>query len=465
MKKQIIVGMLVLFIVTIGISIYLSTRKAKPLSVIEQLPTSKQHKHIAPDGAIVEHRHTYKAPEPSTDTSQPKVIPEAKHPIQRAWDALDLAAIKRKYQLYTIAEMREMWDGKYRQHCGPFGNFPPGESPVEKADSVYPRDEWLKRLLDLGRPFVTFSDYRNALGSRIGFNQQREWWAGPEFVYSRDVKINALHLPADTTWEEYMDMSLKFGIVGRVNFLRAKEADPSIQGGTTSLEGVFLPFKDNTVHVHISPKTGFSSFIGAKLTQAEKDNLTNYGIAPKGVTVIYIDKNEKPLPPGTPPPTFHEQRMKKLGKAQTFLQQQIQEHEALLDIDALFNPPEKGKQTAPAPHDHVTEQEHDHTHGTPQSPDMLPSQQRQHPDAKQPPPLRELPPELRTPDAINRWFTALEALHDGQLPKDLQALRKVITELEKIRQEGEAKMKPPPRPERPAPPSPPNAPSEGGSPD
>lgn len=464
MKKQIVVGTLVLFILATGISIYLSTRKAKPLSVLELLPASKQHKHIAPDGTIVEHRHTYKAPEPSADTPQPKRVSEAKHPIQRAWEALDLAAIKRKYQPYTIAEMREMWDGKYLQHCGPFGNFPPGESPVEKADNVYPRDEWLERALNLGRPFVTFSDYRNALGSRIGFNRQREWWAGPEFVYSRDVKINTLHLLPDTTWEEYIDMSLKFGIVHRVNFLRAKEADPSIQGGTTSLEGVFLPFKDNTVHVHISPKTGFSSFIGAKLTQAEKDDLTNYGIAPKGVTVIYVDENEKPLPPGTPPPTFHEKRMKALGEAQTILQQQIQEHEALLDIDALLNPPEKGKQIAPAPHDHATEHEHDHTHETLQPPDTLTPQQRQHLDAKQPPPLQQLPPELRTLDAVNQWFTSLEALHDGQLPKDLQALRKVITELEKIRQEGEAKLKPPPRPERPAP-SPPNAPSEGGSPD
>ena len=310
MKKQIVLVTIGLFTVAIGISIYLSTREAKPLSVIEQLPTSKPHEHIAPDGTVLEYLHTYKRPESPTGTTQHKVVPEAKHPIQRAWERLDLAAIKRKYQPYSIVEMREMWDGKYRQHCGPFGNFPPGESSVEKADSVYPRNEWLKRALELGHPFVTFSDYRNVLGSRAGFNRQRERWAGSEFVYSRDVKFNALHLPSDTTWEEYIDASLKFAIVGRINFLRAEEVDPTIQGGTTSLEGVFLPFKENTVHVHISPETGFSSFIGAKLTQSEKDYLTNYGIAPKGVTVIYVDENEKPLPSGTPLPTFHEQRMK-----------------------------------------------------------------------------------------------------------------------------------------------------------
>ena len=457
MKKQVVVGTIGLFIVAIGISIYLSTRKAKLLSVIEQLPTAKLHEHIASDGTIVEHRHTFEEPELSE--SVVKLIPtsEATHPIQRAWEALDLAAIKRKYQPYTIAEMREIWDGKYRQHCGPFGNFPPGESPVEKADSIYPRDEWLKRSLDLGRPFVTFSDYRNTLGSREGFIRQREKWeAEGEFVpYSRNERITALQLPPDTTWEEYIDVSLKFTIVGRVNILRAKEADPSIQGGTTSLEGTFLPFKENTVHVHISPETGLSKFIGANLTQAEKNDLTKYGIAPKGVTVIYVDENEKPLPPDTSPPTFYEQRMKALEEAQTFLQQQIEEHEALLDIDALLNPPEEKKQVVTVPHEHTLD--HNHTHETPQVPEALPSQQRQHPDTKQPPPQRRMPPELRTPDMVNQWFKELELLHGGKLPKDLQELRKIITELEKIRKEGEAMMKPSQRPERPTPPLPPDA--------
>ena len=455
MKKRIVLVTIGVIVAAILASVYLSTRKTDFLSVIEHLPRAKSHEHIAPDSTVIEHRHTYELPEVSIGPVKPKPVSETDHPIQRAWKAFDLAAIKRKYQPYTIAEMREMWDDNYHQHCGPFGNFPPGESPVEKADNVYPRDEWLERALDLGHPFVTFSDYRNILGSRIGFNRQRERWAGPEFIYSRDVEVNALHLSPDTTWEEYIDMSLKFGIVGRINFLRAKEADSSIRGGTTSLDGVFLPFKENTTHVHISPETGFSSFIGAKLTQAEKDDLTNYGIAPKGVTVIYIDENEKHLPPGTSPPTFHERRMKKLEQAQTFLQQQIEEHEALLDIDdALLNPPEEGKQTAPVPHQH--------THETPQIPEALPSQQRQHPDAKQLPPRRKLPPELRTPDAVNRWFTELEALHGGQLPKDLQALREVIIELQKARQEGETKLKPP---QRPAPPSPPDAvPPEESSP-
>ena len=71
----------------------------------------------------------------------------------------------------------------------------------------------------------------------------------------------------------------------------------------------------------------------------------------------------------------------------------------------------------------------------------------------------EVPPDLHTQDDINRWFTALEALHGGQLPKDLQTLQEVMTELEKVRQDAEKNIKPP-RPEPTASPSPP----EGSSP-
>ena len=146
---------------------------------------------------------------------------------------------------------------------------------------------------------------------------------------------------------------------------------------------------------------------------------------------------------------------------QTFILQQI-EHGTLLDLDTLLNPSNEGKQSTSAPHEHVMDHEHDHTHETPLDSETLPSQQLPQPNAKHFSTQLEIPPALHTPEAINRWFTALDALHSGQLPKDLQALQKVITELEKIRQEGEANLKPP---QPPVPSLPPKAvPPEGSSP-
>ncbi len=395
----------------------------------------------------------------------------AKHPIQRAWERLNLAAIKKKYQPYTLAEMKEMW---HKRHLDRFG---PNLEEVEAAEEVYPLDKWLENLMDLGHPFMHIGHYNLALDNRLGMMgpTREEWYSGiPEYnpitgkLWNRSTKaglLQELKLPPDTTWEEYVQMSNKFSVVRLMNVLRAQEIDPDVEGGVTGLDGSFLPFSQNLINVHIDPETGRTKFIGPDLTAAEKDALVNYGVAPEGMSVVYIDANDKPLPVGKVPPRFYERNMKELAKAQTLLQKQIEEHELLLELDVLLDPPESRKQSVAVPHEHVHEQGSSRTHEHPKAAETVPLPQRSPPDAKRLPPGLEIPPDLRTPDAVQQWWTQLEALHGGQLPKDLQALRAVITELEKIKQEGEAKVKPPPRPERPAPPSPPNATPEGGSPD
>ena len=430
---------------TIGVSVYLSTLKEATLSVTEQFPESKPHEHMSLEGNVVEHLHVYEPPSSSEVNTVTTTSTSQK--FQHPWNRLNLAAIRRDYQKYTVAEMRAMWDAPYLNMYG-------GKTQAfAEADRAYPRDIWLARLLDLGHPFVKFSDYKSVLILRQHLIWDRESW---EQGYAKS-SIAARGLPPDTPWEPYEDSLIKSRIVSMINQQRALEKDSDFQGGVTFLDGAFIPFRPNTMHVHVSHDTGITKFTGVRLTQAQKNDLTNYGIAPKGITVVYVDEDNKPLPPGTPP-RFYERRMKHLEKAQTYLQQQIEDHEALLELDALLNPPEEGKQTVLMPHDHA--HDHDHTHETPQTPEPVRSQQRQLPDAKQPLPQRKMPPELHTPDAVNRWFTELEALHGGQLPKDLKELRKIIDELEKIRREGEAKLKPPQRPEHPAPDT---APPEGGS--
>ena len=465
MKKRMILITITLLVIAIVFCVYISHRTITPLSLREQFPVPNPHEHTAPDGTVVKHIHSYKNTDtnPNTDTVKPAQGSDIPHPIQRAWERLDLTTIRKKYQPYTLAEMKEMWYKRYLD----FGIRPEN---LTEAEKYYPLDEWLEDLMDLGHPFVGFGHYQLALDRRFGMMgpTRKSWDTGVPHIYESGMvdsgsKIGLLHelqLPPDTTWKEYIDIHNKFSVVRLMNVLRAQEADPDVEGGLTNLDGSFLPFSPNVVHVHVSPETGRVKFIGARLTAAEEDALVNYGASPKGMSVVYVDAKNHPLPPDKVPPRFYERRMKSLEEAQNLLQQQIKDHEALLELDVLPTPSEKGKQTAPTSHDHTHDL--DHTHEMPESPETVPPQQRLQPDAKRIPPQLKIPPELRKLDAVNQWFTELEALHGGQLPKDLKELRKIIDELEKIKREGEAKLKPS---QRPAPPSPPDAvPPEESSP-
>ena len=461
MKKQMILITIILLITAIAISVYIAHRPSPLLSVQEHLPDPKPHEHTAPDGSTVQHIHTYDFVAPDTDiekTVQPGQASDTKHPIQRAWERLDLAAIKQKYQPYTVAEMKEMWNQSFLDFRHP------KTEELEAAEVMYPLNQWLEDLMNLGHPFAGFGHYQLALSRRLGITgPSRESWDTGIPKYDEDDgtvvggfsskagKLQALKLPSDTTWDEYVQMTNKFSVVRLINVERAMELDPDVEGGVTNLDGSFLPFSQNLVNVHIDPKTGRTKFIGPSLTAAEKDALVNFGVAPKGMSVVYIDANDKPIPVGKVPPRFFERNMKALETAQTLLQQQIEEHEFLLEMDTLLNPSAAKKQGTAVPHEHVHEQDPSHTHERAKDTAAATPQQRPNIDMKRLPPGIEIPPDIRTQEEIQRWFTALEALHGGELPKDLQTLQEVITELEKIRQDAEKHRKPPPRPELPTP--------------
>ena len=445
MKKRMILTTLVLLVIVIGISVYLNNRRKEPQSIADQLPTSQPHEHIAPDGTIVKHQHTYPVPEQSEGPVVPGQVVEAKHPIQRAWERLDLDAIQRKYQPYTVAEMQKIWSESYRTNFGP--NYP------HELDEAYPQEEWLQRNLELGQHFVDSGDYNTTLHRRIYMIDHKFEWEVSNEAEKEQMRSYLDLPPAVDTWEEYEDAFLKTLITSYYTFQVATAADPDIEGGTVGTDGTFVPFKKNTVYVHVNPEKGLSKFTGTLLTAEEEDALIMYGVAPEGITVIYTDERGNPLLSNVEPPRFYERHMKELKQAQVYLQQQIEDHELLLELDALLNPTEEKKQSAPGAREHVHKQDPDLTRETPQDPDTVPPQQpQQHPNARRIPPQRKIPPELQTPDAIHQWFTELEALHGGQLPRDLKTLQEVITELEKVRREGEAKLKPPQRPESPAPP-------------
>lgn len=458
---------LTLLVLVIALSVYVAHRQPPLLSVADQIPVPKPHEHTTTDGSTVQHIHTYDFTKPDTPTDKVKQAQEigTKHPIQRAWERLDLAAIKKKYQPYTLAEMKEKWHQKYIE----YGVFSSEEEAA--AEEYYPLDEWLEDLIGLGHPFIKAGHYRLASDRRLGLmgRSRENWDTGiPEYssitgevmgFKSKAALLTRLKLPSDTTWNEYIEMHNKFSVVRLMNVLRAQEIDPDVDGGVTDLDGSFLPFSPNLVNVHVDPETGRTKFIGPSLTSTEKTDLVNFGVAPEGMSVVYIDANNKPIPVGKVPPRFYERNMAELEKAQVNIQQQLKDHEFLLDLDTLLNTPEAKQQGVAISHERPQDPEHVQTQGAQRSSETASSPQRPHPSENQPTPDLEITPELRTPDAIYDWFARLEALHGGKLPKDLQALQRVITELEKIKEAGEKNMEPP-RPERPSPP-PVTAPPEG----
>ena len=112
------------------------------------------------------------------------------------WDQLNLAAIKRDYQPYTVAGMREMWNEKL---IAKYGGAERLQQAIGQVDDVYPRDTYLARMLELGRPFVDFSDYEDALtDQRIWLFSTRMYWNSMSTA-EKAAYLERQGLPPDAT--------------------------------------------------------------------------------------------------------------------------------------------------------------------------------------------------------------------------------------------------------------------------
>lgn len=135
------------------------------------------------------------------------------------WDELDLAEVKKYYQRYTVTEMRIIWDEKLHAK---YGNY----EGKEYADVVYPWDTYLARLLELGHPFVDFSDYESALDARMcTLIPARTYWHIINTV-ERTASLTARGLPPGTTWEIYEESLIKQIVVCRINWWRSGGMGP-----------------------------------------------------------------------------------------------------------------------------------------------------------------------------------------------------------------------------------------------
>ena len=147
------------------------------------------------------------------------------------WDEIDLDVIKRDYQPFTVAEMQEMWSDELIIKYGGSERF---VQSIGKAVDVYPQSTFLARMLELGRPFVDFSDYEDVLtNQRITLYSTRVYWESMSAA-ERGIYLVQRGLPPDATWEHYEEVLLKDEVVHSINFRLSIEQDPYMNGTISS---------------------------------------------------------------------------------------------------------------------------------------------------------------------------------------------------------------------------------------
>ena len=135
------------------------------------------------------------------------------------WDQLNLPVVKEFYQRYTSTEIQVLWDVKL---FAKFGNY----EGKEHAETVYPWDVYITRLLELGHPFLDFSDYESALDTRMGILMPTQTYWRTMDTSVREAYLNAHGLPPNTTWETYEAYLIKQIVVSRINWWRSGGMDP-----------------------------------------------------------------------------------------------------------------------------------------------------------------------------------------------------------------------------------------------
>ena len=152
-----------------------------------------------------------------------------------------------------------------------------------------------------------------------------------------------------------------------------------------------LATNTETVYVTIEDGKTFSKFAGKRLSRKEKYKLMMFGVIPEGIHVVYLDVHEERLPPGVKP-RYYELYLKELELAYSNVHNIVSEHEEFY----TSNTTEKKRSSKSTPK-----------------------------------------------YSIKESFELLQDLHWDAFPDDLQSLQDAISQLEKIKLEGEGKMEEP----------------------
>ena len=166
-----------------------------------------------------------------------------------------------------------------------------------EADLKYPRVAWIQRCLDLGVVFKDFSDYSGMLGVR---GSAISYEKNPNSPLKMDMKKNYYGLPPDASLEEYTNAAIKMTARDLEAMRQAELEDPTVSGGFGTRNG-FIPMREGVLYVKVDEENFGAKFYGDSLSEDDEYALLFDGIAPKGLEVIYLGEDDKPLPAGIKP--------------------------------------------------------------------------------------------------------------------------------------------------------------------
>ena len=257
------------------------------------------------------------------------------------------------YQFEIERNQPTKYEGPWPQTAQSVTEFFDGletHSTYDEIDEKLSRVEWVAMLLEKGFTIDDYGEYSHFLSDRYRLLQSEndpEAWASGKYGVA----------PAQD-WETYIDNFIDRHISVVKEISAANKTD--VITGWTFIgpnESVLLPFNGNRVYVDLDDN-GSGSFLGAKLTDRERYNITFKGIHPEGKEVIYIDdetgvfldENPSPLSWETiladeVPPSNWRQEIEKLDSAPSGL---IEAAEKLWgDLDFLSEVSDTGDSPLP----------------------------------------------------------------------------------------------------------------------
>ncbi len=141
------------------------------------------------------------------------------------WEALDLPAVKRVYQPYTVAQMHDLW---HPQLIAKYGHNAAFVDMMCELDKVYPPNAFLARMLALGSPFIAYLDYEKALTEQRRYLYSTRLYWDILDISERRIYVSHRGLPPDASWEVLEADILKSYVINSLNYWRSVELDTTL---------------------------------------------------------------------------------------------------------------------------------------------------------------------------------------------------------------------------------------------
>ena len=169
-------------------------------------------------------------------------------------------------------------------------------TPLAKVDMKYPRAEWIQRCLNHGVMFEDYGDYSGFLSMR---HEVIDYENNPNSELNMGMK-KYYGLPPDASLEEYTRAAIDSTRRDLIAMREAAEEDPTVSGGFGTSNG-FIPMREGVLYVKADEENFEANFYGDPISEKEEQALLFDGIAPEGLEVIYLNEDDKPLPPDVKP--------------------------------------------------------------------------------------------------------------------------------------------------------------------